>query len=107
MTARHKDQCIDTKVLSVRLVARKHTKYVKAVFYLNDKRMKTVKGSKLYVSTKTKTRVLRVQKFRSLPAGPFVLKVLIRSSTGKLARLRQVYYHCTPPHKAAKKVAIK
>ncbi|MBO9531605.1 MAG: hypothetical protein J7513_01370, partial [Solirubrobacteraceae bacterium] len=107
LTQRHGNLCVSTNVLSIRLVTKKRTKLARAIFWIDGKRVRTVKGKKLYVSTKTKKRVLRVQKFKKLPAVKFVFKANVRTTGGKTFKLRQVYYRCTPPKKAAKSLPVR
>lgn len=107
LTQRHGNACVNTNVLSIRLVVKRRTKLAKAVFYIDGKRVRAVTGKKLYVSSRTKKRVLRVQKFRGLPAVKFVFVAKLRTTGGKRYTVRQVYYRCTPPKKAAKPLPVR
>ncbi len=103
--------CLASNVLSVRLTAKKGQIYTKAVYWINGKKKAKVTGKKLYVARRATTssrskRQLRVQKFRVLPTGVVVLKVMVKTKRGKVLRTKKVYYRCTPPNKRAKAVSF-
>lgn len=101
--------CLASNVLSVRLVAKKGQIYTKAVYWINGKKKAKVTGKKLYVARRATTsrkskRELRVQKFRVLPTGSVVLKVMAKTKGGKVLRTKKVYYRCAATSKKAKPI---
>lgn len=85
------------RVLSVRLVRRKGTKFSKVVYYLNGKNRRTVRGQKNYI---LRTTSVRAQKFRNLPSGPLKLRVVITFANGQKAVVTRTVARCAPRIKA-------
>lgn len=97
-------QCGLERVLSVRLKRAKGVKFTRTVYYLNGKKLRTVKGKKIFIG---RTGVVRAQKFRKLPTGTITLKVIVTTTSGQKTSVTQKFVRCMPRIKAKPVVKTK
>lgn len=91
-------QCAGSKVLSVRLVQPRGVRFRKASYYLNGKKVRMVGRKTMYVGKSTK--LVRVQKFRNLPAGDIKLRIDVTTLSGQRYKIQRTIGKCSTTKKA-------